>query len=165
MIQMTIVCAPDKIREPLRSMTRRQLIRTLAAWRPDLTAYRQVVEACGVSLISLNRHYLELHNEIADLDEMVIAIVMDLAPELLAQTAVGLKSAAQLLLTEGDNPDRLKSEASFAALCGVSPVPASSGKTVRHRLNRGGDRTANSAIHIIAIGRLRLDARTQDYMA
>ena len=63
------------------------------------------------------------------------------------------------------NLDRLKSEASFAALCGVSPAPASSGKTVRHRLNRGGDRAANSAIHIIAIGRLRLDARTQDYMA
>lgn len=64
-----------------------------------------------------------------------------------------------------DNPERLRSEASFAALCGVSPVPASSGKTVRHRLNRGGDRAANSAIHIIAIGRLRLDPRTQAYVA
>ena len=96
---------------------------------------------------------------------MIEAIVKDLAPELLAQTAIGLNSAAQLLLTAGDNPDRLRSEASFAALCGVSPVPASSGKTVRHRLNRGGDRAANSAIHIIAIGRLRLDSRTQDYVA
>lgn len=165
MIQMTIVCAPDKIREPLRSMTRMQLIRTLAAWRPDLTAYRQVEEAYRISLKSLARRYLELHDEVSDLDDMIGAIVKDLAPELLAQTAIGLSSAAQLLLTAGDNPDRLKSEASFAALCGVSPVPASSGKTVRHRLNRGGDRAANSAIHIIAIGRLRLDPRSQDYVA
>lgn len=165
MIQMTIVCAPDKIRDPLRSMTRMQLIRTLASWRPDLTAYRQIEEAYRISLKSLARRYLELHDEIADLDDMIEAIVKDLAPELLAQAAIGLNSAAQLLLTAGDNPDRLRSEASFAALCGVSPVPASSGKTVRHRLNRGGDRAANSAIHIIAIGRLRLDSRTQDYVA
>lgn len=165
MIQMTIVCAPEKIRDPLRSMTRMQLIRMLAAWRPDLTAYRQVEEAYRISLKSLARRYLELHDEIAELDEMIGAIVRDLAPELIARPGIGLHSAAQLLLTVGDNPDRLKSEASFAALCGVSPVPASSGKVVRHRLNRGGDRAANSAIHIIAIGRLRLDQRTQDYVA
>jgi transposase len=96
---------------------------------------------------------------------MIKSIVTDLAPELMARNAIGLNSAAQLLLTAGDNPERLKSEASFAALCGVSPVPASSGKTTRHRLNRGGDRAANSAIHIIAIGRLRLDPRTQEYVA
>lgn len=165
MIQMPIVCAPDKIREPLRSMTRLHLIRTLAAWRPDLTAYRQVEDAYRISLKSLARRYLDLHDEIADLEDMNEAIVKDLAPEVLAQTAIGLNSAAQLLLTAGDTPDRLKSEASFAALCGVSPVPASSGKTVRHRLNRGGKWVANSAIHIIAIGWLRLDARTQDYVA
>ncbi len=96
---------------------------------------------------------------------MIKSIVTDLAPELMARNAIGLNSAAQLLLTAGDNPERLKSEASFAALCGVSPVPASSGKTTLHRLNRGGDRAANSAIHIIAIGRLRLDPRTQEYVA
>jgi len=165
MIQTTIVCAPDKIRDPLRQMTRMQLIRTLAAWRPDLTAYRVVDEAYRIALKSLARRYLELHDEIADLDDMIEAIVKDLAPELLQKTAIGFNSAAQLLVTAGDNPERLKSEASFAALCGVSPVPASSGKTVRHRLNRGGDRAANSAIHIIAIGRLRLDPRTQAYIA
>jgi len=70
-----------------------------------------------------------------------------------------------LLITAGDNPERLRSEANFAALCGASPIPASSGKTNRHRLNRGGDRAANSALHIIAIGRLRCDARTQQYVA
>ncbi len=96
---------------------------------------------------------------------MIAAIVKDLAPELIARNGVGFNSAAQLLLTAGDNPERLKSEASFAALCGVSPVPASSGKTARHRLNRGGDRAANSALHIIAIGRLRLDPETREYVA
>jgi len=165
MIQNTIVCAPDRLRDPLRNMTRMQLIRTLAAWRPDLTAYRDIEEAYRIALKSLARRYLELHDEIADLDAMIAAIVKELAPELIARPSIGLASAAQLLLTAGDNPERLKSEASFAALCGVSPVPASSGKTVRHRLNRGGDRAANSALHIIAIGRLRLDPRTQDYVA
>ncbi|HHC29218.1 MAG TPA: IS110 family transposase, partial [Rhodobacterales bacterium] len=128
-------------------------------------AYREVEAAYRISLKSLARRYLELHDEIADLDDMIEAIVKDLAPELLEQTAIGLNSATQLPLTAGDNPERLKSEASFAALCGVSPVPASSGKTVRHGLNRGGDRAANSAIHIIAIGRLRLDPCTQAYFA
>ncbi len=71
----------------------------------------------------------------------------------------------QLLLTAGDNPERHRSEASFAALCGVSSVPASSGKTTRHRLNRGGDRAANSALHIVAIGRSRLDPKTKEYVA
>jgi transposase len=164
-IQTTIVCAPDRLRDLLRNMSRMKLIRTLAAWRPDLTGYRDVEEAYKIGLKSLARRYLELHDEVADLDDMIEAIVTDLAPELIARNGVGLNSAAQLLLTAGDNPERLRSEASFAALCGVSPVPASSGKTTRHRLNRGGDRAANSALHIIAIGRLRLDPKTQEYVA
>ena len=100
----------------------------------------------------------------ADLDAMIAAIVDELAPNLIARNSIGHVGAAQLLLTAGGNPERLRSEASFASLCGVSPVPASSGKTVRHRLNRGGDRAANSALHIIAIGRLRTDQRTKDYV-
>ena len=93
---------------------------------------------------------------------MIAAIVEELPPNLIARNSIGHVGAAQLLLTAGGNPERLRSEASFASLCGVSPVPASSGKTVRHRLNRGGDRAANSALHIIAIGRLRTDQRTKD---
>ena len=95
---------------------------------------------------------------------MIAGIVDDLAPELVACMAIGYETAAQLLITAGDNPERLKSEAGFAALCGVNPIPASSGNTKRHRLNRGGDRAANSALHIIAIGRLRIDPRTQEYL-
>ncbi|MDI7864998.1 transposase, partial [Rhizobiaceae bacterium n13] len=164
-IQTTIVCAPDGLRDTLRSMTRMQLVRTLAAWRPDLSEYRDVDGAYRISLKSLARRYLELHDEIADLDAMIGVIVKELAPELIARNSIGNTGAAQLLLTAGDNPERLRSEASFAALCGVSPVPASSGKTVRHRLNRGGDRAANSALHIIAIGRLRTDPATKAYVA
>lgn len=165
MIHNTIVAAPDGLRDQLRAMTRMQLVRTLAAWRPDLTAYREVEAAYRISLKSLGRRYLELHDEIADLDIMIAAIVDELAPNLVARNSIGPVAAAQLLLTAGGNPDRMRSEGSFAALCGVSPVPASSGKTVRHRLNRGGDRAANSALHIIAIGRLRTDQRTKDYVA
>jgi len=165
MIHNTIVCAPEELRDTLRKMTRMELIRTLAAWRPDLTAYRTALSAYRIALKSLARRYLELHDEIADLDDMIGAIVDELAPDLVARNAIGHGSAAQLLLTAGDNPQRLGSEASFAALCGVSPIPASSGKTTRHRLNRGGDRAANSALHIIAIGRLRTDERTKTYVA
>jgi transposase len=165
MIQNTVVCAPESLREVLRRMTRMQLVRTLAAWRPDLTAYRDMEAAYRISLKSLARRYLELHDEIADLDAMIAAIVDELAPNLVARNSIGHVGAAQLLLTAGDNPQRLRSEAGFAALCGVSPVPASSGKTARYRLNRGGDRAANSALHIIAIGRLRTEARTQAYVA
>src|SRR6186997_2781876 len=165
MIQNTIICAPDGLRDLLRTMTRMQLVRTLAAWRPDLSGYRDVESAYRISLKSLARRYLELHDEIADLDAMIAAIVDELAPNLVARNSIGHRGAAQLLLTAGDNPQRLRSEAGFAALCGVSPVPASSGKTVRHRLNRGGDRAANSALHIIAIVRLRTDPKTKAYVA
>jgi transposase len=165
LIQNTIISAPDELRESLRMLTRMQLIRTLAAWRPDLTEYRNLTSAYRITLKSLGRRYLELHDEIADLDVMIAGLVEELAPDLVARNSIGYESAAQLLLTAGDNSGRLRSEASFAALCGVSPVPASSGKVSRHRLNRGGDRAANSALHIIAIGRLRTDSRTKAYVA
>jgi hypothetical protein len=95
---------------------------------------------------------------------MIAAIVEELAPNLIARNSIGHVGAAQLLLTADGNPERQRSEASFASLCGVRPVPASLGKTVRHKLNRGGDRAANSALHIIAIGRLRTAQRTKNYI-
>jgi transposase len=121
LIHNTVVCAPDGLRDQLRNMTRMQLIRTLASWRPDLTAYRDVEMAYRITLKSLARRYLELHDEIADLDAMIAAIVDELAPNLVARNSIGHAGAAQLLLTAGDNPERLRSEASFASLCGVSP--------------------------------------------
>jgi transposase len=123
MIQNTIVCAPDGLRDHLRNMTRMQLIRTLASWRPDLTAYRDVESAYRISFKSLGRRYLELHDEIADLDAMIGAIVDELAPNLVARNSIGQTGAAQLLLTAGENPERLRSEASFAAPY-VASVPS-----------------------------------------
>ena len=104
MIHNTIVCAPDGLRDQLRSLTRMQLVRTLAAWRPDLTAYRDLDSAYRIGLRSLGRRYLELHDEIADLDVMIAAIVDELAPNLVARNSIGHIGAAQLLLTAGDNP-------------------------------------------------------------
>ena len=118
-----------------------------------------------ISLKSLAHLYLELHYEIAGLDIMIAAIVDELAPELIKRNAIGYESASQLLLTAGDNPQRLRSESGFAVLCGVNPVPVSSGKTNRYRFNRGEDRAAHSALHIIAIGRLRTDDKTKEYVA
>jgi len=85
--------------------------------------------------------------------------------ELVALDGVGPDTAAALLIATGDNPERLKSEASFAHLCGTAPVPASSGKVVRHRLNPGGNRDANWVLHVVALTRLRRDERTQAYVA
>ena len=86
-------------------------------------------------------------------------------PALLELTGVGADVAGQLLVTAGDNPARLRNEAAFAMLCGVAPLPASSGRTVRHRLNRGGDRQANAALYRIVLCRLRWDPRTRAYAA
>jgi transposase len=163
-IRSNIISAPEELRDSLRHMTRMNLIRTLASTRPDLTNYKDITSAYRITLKSLARRYVELHDEIADLDKMIATILETLAPELIEQKAIGYEKAAQLLITLGDNPERLRSESSFAALCGVSPIPASSGKTNRHRLNRGGDRAANSALHIIAIGRLRTEERSQAYV-
>ncbi|SUI47135.1 Transposase IS116/IS110/IS902 family [Salmonella enterica subsp. indica] len=164
-IHSNIISAPDELREQLRNMTRMQLIRPLGSYRPDVSEYRNVTNVYHISLKFLARRYLELHDEIVDLDVMIAAIVDELASELIKRNAIGYESASQLLITTGDNPQRLRSESGFAALCGVSPVPISSGKTDRYRLNRSGDRATNSALHIIAIGRLRTDAKTQEYVA
>lgn len=165
MIQMQIISAPEELRDQVRNLTKMQLIRTLAAWRPDATNYRDPVASTRLALKSMARRYLELNDEIAELETPIHALVDELAPELITRTGIGYEAAAQLLITAGDNPDRLSSEASFAMLCGVAPLPASSGKTTRHRLNRGGDRSANSALHMIAVCRWRLDERTKEYVA
>jgi transposase len=140
-----------------RSLTRMQLIRTCAAWRPDLTDAADPVSATRIALKSLARRILELGDEIAMLDELIKPIVTNLAPQLLERTGIGIEIAGQLLVTAGDNHQRLRTEAGFAMLCGVAPLPASSGHTRRHRLNRGGDRQANSALHLAVISRIRMD--------
>lgn len=115
------------------------------------------------ALRSLARRWLALKTEIDELERELTKLVRDIAPALLQRPGIATISAAQLLVTAGANPERLRSEAAFAALCGASPVEASSGQTTRHRLNRGGDRQANNALWIIAHVRLVHDARTLAY--
>lgn len=165
MIGADIISAPEELRDRLRGMTRMQLIRHLVATRPDSTDFKTPLGAARMALRRLARRHVDLDDEISELDDMIGAILADAAPLLVRCKCVGAQSAAQLMVTVGDNPERLRPEASFAMLCGVAPVPVSSGMTHRHRLNRGGDRQANSAIHIIAIGRLRTDERTKEYVA
>lgn len=117
------------------------------------------------ALRSLARRWQLLSTEIDQLDQRITAIVQTVAPALLARPGIGVHCAAQLLITAGDNPDRLRSEAAFAALCGVSPVESSSGKSSHHRVNRGGDRQANTALWMIAHVRLVHDERTRAYAA
>jgi transposase len=107
---------------------------------------------------------VRLKAETYDLEKRIEALITDTAPKLLERRGVGPDSAAALLITAGDNHDRIRSEASYAALCGTSPVETSSGNTQRRRLNRGGDRQANAALHRIVISRLRWDPRTQNYL-
>ena len=113
----------------------------------------------------LARRHQNLSKEITEADVDLKNLVTAAAPCLLALRGVGIEVAGQLLTTVGDNPDRLRSEAAFAHLCGVAPVPASSARTHRHRLNRGGDRAANNALYIVVLGRLRYDSRTRAYAA
>ncbi|GGV55206.1 hypothetical protein GCM10010245_87430 [Streptomyces spectabilis] len=161
-IRTLIVSAPAEARERLRDLPTYQLITQLARSRPgtDLTD-----PACAVrtALRRLARRYQHLTEEIAEADTE--PLVAQAAPGLIELVGIGTETAAQLLTTTGDNPGRLKSEASFAHLCGASPISVSSGRTNRHRLNRGGDRQANHALHTIALVRMRYDLRTRLYVA
>ena len=156
----TIVAAPEEVRDQVRNLTRMQRLRTCAAWRPDTVGYRDPVVATKLSLKSLARRILDINDEIAELDRFIVPLVEELAPSLLELEGVGTENAGAVMVAVGDNPDRLRSEASFAMMCGVCPIPASSGKTQRHRLNRGGNRQANSALHMVVVCRMRTDERT-----
>lgn len=162
-IKSLLVTAPDQVRSRWRAASDTELIAGLAATRPD-EATMSVSAATTTALRTLARRYQHLSDEIATTDTDLDTLVTQASPELAATYGIGTTTAAQLLVTAGDNPQRLHSEAAFAALCGASPIPASSGKTHRHRLNRGGDRDANRALHTIALVRMSHDARTRVYV-
>jgi transposase len=111
-------------------------------------------DAAKFALRSVAGRWLRLTEEITDLDLQLQRLVATAAPALVAVKGVGTQTAAALLVAAGDNPQRRRSEGAFAHLCGVTPIPASSGKTTRHRLSRGGNREANSALYLIAVGRM-----------
>jgi transposase len=163
-IKALIVTAPDDLRERLRGLPVKALIAACASWRPDRADAATPATAAKIALRSLARRHQQLTAEIADLDELLDPLVAAINPGLVAANGVGTDVAGQLLVTAGDNHDRLRSEAAFAMLCGAAPIPASSGKTSRHRLNRGGDRQANAALYRVVLCRLRWDPRTRAYM-
>lgn len=159
-----IVTAPDELRAQLRGLSITKLIATCANLRPDRADAAAPVTAAKLALRSLARRHQQLSTEITDLDELVEPLVATINPGLLTANGVGAETAGQLLVSAGENHERLASEAAFTMLCGVAPIPASSGKTTRHRLNRGGDRQANAALYRVVLCRLRWDPRTRDYM-
>lgn len=159
-----VITGPDELREQLQSEPKVARIRTAAALRPGPNRF-DVLTATKTALRRLARRIQAFDDEIAEADADLDTLTRQIAPALREQHGVGPETAAQLLITAGGNPDRLTSEAAFAALCGTNPVPASSGKTTRHRLNRGGDRQANRALHVIAVTRMARHQRTRDYVA
>jgi len=160
------VTAPAALRERLTTATS---LHTRAAacarLRPDLARLEQPLEAAKLALRSLGHRILALDAEIATFDQQLSTLVTAVAPRTVALLGVGTHTAVQLLITLGQNADRIADEAAFAHLCGVAPIPASSGKTQRHRLNRRGDRQANAALYLIAVCRLRYCERTRAYAA
>ncbi|HEV2126412.1 MAG TPA: IS110 family transposase [Chloroflexota bacterium] len=154
--------APDDLRGELRDLTIFRLVERAAGYRP--TDRRSVVGATKFALRMLARRVRSLDAEIAQLDAELQPLVADTAPDLVAQIGVGTDSAGALLVAAGDNPQRLRSEASFAHLCAASPIDASSGKQQRHRVNTGGDRQANAALWRIVLVRLSHDPTTTAYL-
>jgi len=162
-IRALLVTAPPTIREklweakPEKCAARCAHLQSLGD-SPLLTVLTQTLRL-------LARRWMGLAQELRDLDASLANLTKRAGQRLLAQFGVGPQTAATLLVSAGDNPERLHSEAAMAALCGASPLQASSGKTNRHRLNRGGDRSANNALWTISLVRMRSEPRTRAYVA
>jgi len=161
-LKAMLVSAPDAVREKYRGLTTLRLIEAIARCRPEAQNERWAQSVLTAAKMLAQRvQFLEAQTE--TLQAQIDALVTEANPGLRAAYGVGADTAAQLLITAGANPHRLHSEAAFAALCGVAPVPASSGKTTRHRLSRSGDRAANNALHRIALVRMSHHQPTKDY--
>jgi transposase len=157
------ITAPDPIRRRFSGLTPQALARRAAALRPrrgDPLPYSTLL-----AMRTLGRRVLFLRDQTNELNAVLRPLIQATAPGLLGVFGVGYDTAAKLLIAAGDNPQRLRSEPAWAHLCGVAPLPASSGKTTRHRLNRGGDRQANSALYHVMITRLSHHQPTKDYVA
>jgi transposase len=150
-----LVTAPDQVRERLGALSGERLAQAAARLRPHPDVVNGVLRRLGQRVERLSK-------ELAVAERALAALLAEVAPELLEECGVGPVCGAQLLVSSGD-PSRMKSEASFAALAGTSPVDASSGKQRRHRLNRGGDRQLNWALHVVALQRIRHHPETAAY--
>ena len=161
-IKALIVTAPSELRENIGGLPTSALLIRCSGFRPG--SMEGPTKAAKYALRSLARRCRHLSEEIQDLRKELERLTRSIAPVLVDSFGVGPDTASTLLVAGGDNADRLRSEAAFASLCGVNPIPASSGKTNRHRLNRGGHRQANAALYRIVLVRLRYDPRTRAYM-
>ncbi|WP_079065844.1 IS110 family transposase [Streptomyces olivochromogenes] len=166
-LKSILITADPALREELAGLGNAELFRTCArftdASSQDEGGEAGVLQATRITLGLLACRIGQLPEQIRDVDARLARLVKCHASQLLEVVGIGPDTAVALLITVGDNPERLDSEASFAALCGVSPVERSSGSRQYRRLNRGGDRQANAALHRIVFTRLRVDPRTQDY--
>jgi transposase len=163
-LRAMLITAPETLKSDLRGLSTAKLVTKVSRVRPG-TNLTDVEAATKFALRSVARRHQRLSEEISALDEQLDRLVAEAAPELLCVEGVSTDTAASLLIAAGDDPERIKNEAAFAHLCGVAPIPASSGKTVRHRLNRHGDRDANRALYVIAVCRMSHDERTRTYVA
>ena len=162
-IHALLVIAPAELRERYRRHNSTALVKALARCRP--AAHRDATTVAVLTAAKALAQRTEfLERQKADLTTQLDVLVGQINPALRAAYGVGPDTAAQLLVTAGANPHRLRNEASFAALCGAAPVPASSGKITRHRLSRGGDRAANNALYRIALVRMSSHPQTRDYV-
>jgi transposase len=161
-LKALLLTAPAPLREQLRPLTTTALLTRCAQLRPT-RHLSDPEQATKTALRRLAQRHQHLTAEINQANTELHTLISQTAPHLLTIPGVGTDVAGQLLTTAGDNPHRLHHETAFAHLCGVAPLPASSGRTHRHRLNRGGDRAANNALHTIALSRLRHDPRTRAY--
>jgi transposase len=166
-LKAVLVTADPALREELAELGNAELFRTCARFTDASSRWvvgeESVLQATRITLGLLASRIGRLSEEIREVDARLARLVKGHAPQLLDAVGIGPDTMVTLLITVGDNPERLDSEASFAALCGVSPVERSSGRRQVRRLNRGGDRQANAALHRIVFTRLRVDSRTQDY--
>lgn len=162
-LKAAVVTAPAQLREELEGLDLSVLVRRAAALRPgDLAT---PLAAAKHAIQALARRYRELGAEITAHTAALERLTSTTAPRLLHTFGIGPDCAAVLLVAAGDNPGRMRSEAAFSMLCGASPVDASSGRQVRHRLNRGGNRQANAALHRIVCVRMRWHEPTRAYVA
>jgi transposase len=163
-LRQVVICAPDPIRVRFKDRPKTGLVSEAARMRPRKGS-DPIVYTTNVVIRGLARRIQYLNGEMRNIDDTLLGLIDQTAPSLLALYGVGVDTAATLLVTVGDNPDRLHTERSWAHLCGVTPIPAGSGKTSgKVRLNRGGDRQANAALYRIVLTRMASDDQTRNYV-
>lgn len=159
-LKQALLTLPPELKNRLVSLPTKALIETCANFKTSRGAHTQ----SKIALKSLAKRIQALSEEAKTLEKEIELLAKELVPNTLALSGIGIHGAIKLLSTTGQNIDRFRGEASFAKMCGVSPIPVSSGNTHRHRLNRGGSRQANSVIHIMAIARKKHCQKTKDFI-